>query len=180
MLVCEGYFKSSIFLPENNSALGECVSVCTNPAIARRKDRIVEYTKTTECIFYCKMAILFLSSSKILTPPPPLRPASVYPPPLLRGEDRLAGRRGGGEGSIFWKTREIGLPSYSKICTLWPKLSLRTAALVFHTTISLPLLNPCLLYTSAVPCDCPAVWHPAHNVPRGGPSADGPRRAQNH
>ncbi len=28
----------------------------------------------------------------------------------------------GGEGdgeSIFWKTREIGLPSYSKICTLW-------------------------------------------------------------
>ncbi len=28
----------------------------------------------------------------------------------------------GGEGdggSIFWKTREIGLPSYSKICALW-------------------------------------------------------------
>jgi hypothetical protein len=45
---------------------------------------------------------------------------SVYPPPLLRGEDRLAGGRGGwGGGSIFWKTREIGLPSYSKICTLW-------------------------------------------------------------
>jgi hypothetical protein len=22
-------------------------------------------------------------------------------------------------GSIVWKTREIGLPSYSKICTLW-------------------------------------------------------------
>ena len=31
----------------------------------------------TECIFYCKRAILFLSSSKILTPHPPLRPASV-------------------------------------------------------------------------------------------------------
>jgi hypothetical protein len=41
-------------------------------------------------IFYCKRAILFLSSSKILTPHPPLRPSSV-----LRGEDRLAGRRGG-------------------------------------------------------------------------------------
>jgi hypothetical protein len=40
-------------------------------------------------------SILFLSSSKILTPHPPLHPASVYPPPLLRGEDRLAGRRGG-------------------------------------------------------------------------------------
>jgi hypothetical protein len=39
----------------------------------------------TEYIFYCKRAILFLSSSKILTPHPPLRPASVYPPPLLRG-----------------------------------------------------------------------------------------------
>jgi hypothetical protein len=77
----------------------------------------------TEYIFYCKRrAILFLSSSKILTPHPPLHPASVYPPPppppLLRGEDRLAGRREMG-GSIFWKKREIGLPSYSKICTLW-------------------------------------------------------------
>jgi hypothetical protein len=49
----------------------------------------------TEYIFYCKRAILFLSSSKILTPHPPLRLASVYPPPLLRGEDRLAGRRMG-------------------------------------------------------------------------------------
>jgi hypothetical protein len=33
----------------------------------------------TEYIFFCKRAILFLSSSKILTPHPPLRPASVYP-----------------------------------------------------------------------------------------------------
>ncbi len=46
-----------------------------------------------------------------IDPPPPLRPASVYPPPLLGREDTLAGRRGGG-GSIFWKTRDIGLPSY--------------------------------------------------------------------
>ncbi len=37
----------------------------------------------TEYIFYCKRAILFLSSSKILTPHPPLRPASVYPRPRL-------------------------------------------------------------------------------------------------
>ncbi len=62
--------------------------------------------------YYCKRAILCLSSSKIFTPHPPLRPASVYPPPLLRGEDTLAGRRGGW-GSIFWKTRDIELPSYS-------------------------------------------------------------------
>jgi hypothetical protein len=51
----------------------------------------------TEYIFYCKRAILFLSSSKILTPPPiPLSARRVcIPAPLLRGEDRLAGRRGG-------------------------------------------------------------------------------------
>jgi hypothetical protein len=29
-------------------------------------------------------------------PPPPHRPASVYPPLLVRGEDTLAGWRGGG------------------------------------------------------------------------------------
>ncbi len=28
-------------------------------------------------------------------PPPPTRPASVYHPPLVRGEDTLAGWRGG-------------------------------------------------------------------------------------
>jgi hypothetical protein len=50
---------------------------------------------TTEYIFYCKRAILFLSSSKILTPHPPLRPASEYPRLCCGEEDRLAGRRGG-------------------------------------------------------------------------------------
>jgi hypothetical protein len=43
-------------------------------------------------------------------PPPPFRPASVSPPNKGRGYT-LAGRRGG--GSIFWKTRDIGLSSYS-------------------------------------------------------------------
>ncbi len=54
--------------------------------------------------------VLRLQKSKILTPHPPLRPASVYPPPLLRGEDTLAGCRGGG-GSIFWKTQDTALYS---------------------------------------------------------------------
>jgi hypothetical protein len=40
-------------------------------------------------------------------PHPPLRPASV---PLLRGEDTLAGWRGGW-GSIFWKTQDTALYS---------------------------------------------------------------------
>ncbi len=65
---------------------------------------------TTEYIFYCKRAILFLSSSKILTPHPPLREC-------CGGRTDSPGGEGDG-GSIFWKTKEIGLPSYSKICTL--------------------------------------------------------------
>jgi hypothetical protein len=48
----------------------------------------------TEHIFYCKRAILFISSSKILTPHPPLRPASLYSP-RNKGGYSLAGRRGG-------------------------------------------------------------------------------------
>ncbi len=61
-----------------------------------------------------------------IDPPSPSPPGeSVLPP-----QQRLAGvhtrraERGMG-GSIFWKTRKIGLPSYSKICTLWPVLSRR-------------------------------------------------------
>jgi hypothetical protein len=71
-------------------------------------------------IIYCKRTILSLSSSKILTPHPTLRLASVSSPPTKAGVTHSPGGEGdGGGGSIFWKTREIGLPSYSKICTLW-------------------------------------------------------------
>ncbi len=47
-------------------------------------------------------------------------PPSVLCTPRLccRGRTDSPGGEGDG-GSIFWKTREIGLPSYSKICTLW-------------------------------------------------------------
>ena len=58
---------------------------------------------------------LFLSSSKILTPHPPLRPASVYRTPrLCWGEDTLARRRGGWGVNILEGERDTGLPSYSK------------------------------------------------------------------
>ncbi len=46
-------------------------------------------------------------------PPTPLSACRVCLPPNKGGGYTLAGRRGGW-GSIFWKTREIGLPSYSK------------------------------------------------------------------
>jgi hypothetical protein len=53
----------------------------------------------TECIFYCKRAILFLSSSKILTPHPPNRAASVYTPAFVAGggQTRRAARGMGGQ-----------------------------------------------------------------------------------
>ncbi len=65
---------------------------------------------------YCKRPILRLSSSKILTPNLPHRPASVYPPPHPSsgaGEDTLAGWKGGGGSifSIFWKTPDTALYS---------------------------------------------------------------------
>jgi hypothetical protein len=49
--------------------------------------------------------------------PLPHRPASVYPPPLVRGEDTLAGWRGGG-GSIVRKTLDTALYSIY-VSTFW-------------------------------------------------------------
>jgi hypothetical protein len=49
-----------------------------------------------------------------IDPPPPYPPSECVPPPLfvVGGRTHSPGGEGGG-GSIFWKTREIGLPSYS-------------------------------------------------------------------
>ncbi len=92
----------------------------------------------TEYIFYCKRAILFLSSSKILTPPPiPLSARRACPPPATKaGGTHSRGGEGDG-GSIFWKTREIGLPSYSKICTLWAGLTMQC-----HHVVTVSDINP--------------------------------------
>jgi hypothetical protein len=69
-------------------------------------------------IIYCtsKRAILWFSSSKTLTPHP-LSARRVCTPAFVGrgGGEKLARRGGEGDGgSIFWKTREIGLPSYNK------------------------------------------------------------------
>jgi hypothetical protein len=56
-------------------------------------------------IIYCKRAILCLIFQNII----PLSAWRVCPPPPTK-----AGGTQGDGGSIFWKTREIGLPSYSK------------------------------------------------------------------
>jgi hypothetical protein len=48
----------------------------------------------------------------------PHRPASVYPPPLVRGvHTHSLGGEGGG-GSIFWKTSDTALYS-TYVSTLW-------------------------------------------------------------
>jgi hypothetical protein len=47
-----------------------------------------------------------------IDPPTPSPPCEFVLPPNKGGGYTLAGRRGGW-GSIFWKTRDIGLPSYS-------------------------------------------------------------------
>ncbi len=54
-----------------------------------------------------------------IDPPPPHPPASVYPPrpPLVRGEDAIAGWRGGGE-PIVRKTPDNALYSIY-VSTLW-------------------------------------------------------------
>jgi len=62
------------------------------------------------------MSLFF--QNKILTPHRPLCPASVSlcTPAFVAGggQTRQAER---GWGSIFWKTREIGLPSYNDLST---------------------------------------------------------------
>ncbi len=54
---------------------------------------------------YCKRPIQCLASYKILTPPPHPLTARRYPPPLVRGEDKLAGWKGGGGVNILEDTR---------------------------------------------------------------------------
>jgi hypothetical protein len=72
----------------------------------------VQSTHSTEYIFYRKRAILFLSSSEILTPPPhpPLRPTSLSSPRNKGGGYTLAGRRGGwGVNSLEDERNRIAL-----------------------------------------------------------------------
>jgi hypothetical protein len=45
--------------------------------------------------------------------PPPSPPGECVPPALGGGHTRRAERGVGGQYFVFWKTRDIGLPSYS-------------------------------------------------------------------
>jgi hypothetical protein len=79
-----------------------------------------------------------------IDPLPPSPPGECVLPPNKGGGYILAGRRGGwGRGSIFWKTRDIGLPSYSNnLSTHTPKedlSSLHTPFVLLYTR----MLDPC-------------------------------------
>jgi hypothetical protein len=82
---------------------------------------------------YCKRPIQCLASSKILTLHPLIARRVCTHPPLVRGEDTLAGWRGGG-GSIVRKT-----PLYSTyVSTLWvatkPEIGANTVVKVHFIT----------------------------------------------
>ncbi len=57
-----------------------------------------------------------------MTPPIPLSARRVCTPRLCCGGKTDSPGGEGDGGSKFWKTREIGLPSYSKICIRWVRL----------------------------------------------------------
>ncbi len=99
-----GTLQTSVIWSMKNVTL--CLSMCVCRVKLGRPLTLISQIHTLYCTvysverLYCKRPILCLSSSKILTPYPPLPLASVYPvlyipPALVRGEDTLAGWRKG-------------------------------------------------------------------------------------
>ncbi len=99
-----------------------------------------------------------MASSKILTPPPPHRPATVFtPPPLVRGEDTLDGVRGGGGSIILEDARHCSVFYICKyfvprVLALLPGLGNAISMPKFHKKserkMSLNVLNHLMLATN--------------------------------
>ncbi len=85
-------------------------------------------------------------SSKLLTPPAPRRPGSVYPPPppWVWGEDTLAGWKGGW-GVYFLKTQDTALYS-TYVSTLW----MGPTRLLSSVQLSCHLLYHPILWTAGL------------------------------
>ncbi len=64
----------------------------------------------TEYIFYCKRAILFLSSSKILTPPSPSLPGECVPPAFVAGGEQTRRAERGMGGQYFGRREKYDCP----------------------------------------------------------------------
>ncbi len=72
-----------------------------------------------------------------IDPPPPHRPASMYPLPLLRGGGHTRWVEKGVGGSIFWKTPGTALYStYVPVSTLWVRHYKHWGENVFQFSIS--------------------------------------------
>ncbi len=81
-----------------------------------------------------------------IDPPPPSPPGECVPPPLLRGEGTLAGRRGGWGVNILEDARHtVGLASYSN--------NLSTSQMITRKYCSPP---PCLF--------CPSTFIPEQRI----------------
>ncbi len=104
---------------------------------------------------YCKRPIQCLASSKILTPPPPHCPASVYPPsPRLWWGGRTHSLGGDWRGG--WVVNILEDARHSSVLCIFkyfcPKLYDSTETLVFYIQQSIYALHPSLsaliLYSS--------------------------------
>ncbi len=90
----------------------------------------VIWVVTTEYIFYCKRAILFLSSSKILTPHPPLRPrrwtwtGDFKCREVKTGFCRNISMQTGSSGTLIgWKSGQTTfVPLWDQCCQIPPSL----------------------------------------------------------
>ncbi len=88
----------------------------------------------------------YFSRLPIYWPPIPLSARRVCPPPATKaGGTQSPGGEGDG-GSIFWKTREIGLPSYSN--------NLSTVYIVHRKDGSLHLCIICISHAPKVTSVC--------------------------
>ncbi len=113
-----------MWVPRNNKVLIPCggtflrnntlKSCFQSPqTFIRRPSENTKYLKYVE---YRAVSGVFQN----IDPPSPLHPATVSSPRTKGGGYTLAGRWGG-RGSIFWKTPDIGLASYStyNLSTVW-------------------------------------------------------------
>ncbi len=99
----------------SNPALSKCFCIFVFLSLLRKSSRFPSVEG-----LYCKRPIKCLASSEILTPHPLTTRRVCTPPPLMRGEDTLAGwRGGGGGGSIVRKTPDTALYSIyvSTLCS---------------------------------------------------------------
>ncbi len=91
------------------------MKLSVSPEVESKKNHGVWEPIPHKVLTYVDCRVLSVSGVfQNIDPPPSLYPASVSSPRTKGGGYTLAGQCGGG-GSLFWKTPDIGLASYSII-----------------------------------------------------------------